>query len=133
MRRYEKGKVKGKRLFVGVDLHRLRWQVTERTEEVEFFNGSITGGGEAGRKRREGYRGWKITLGYEAGYFGFWLYDKLMEYGAECIVTPPSLVPGEYGNRVKTDRRDNRKLAEYLAKGMLKRGWVPTPEEWGHR
>jgi transposase len=133
MKRYGAGKDKGKSLYVGVDLHRLRWQVTERAEEGELFSGSIPGCWEALRKRLERYRGWKITVVYEAGYFGFWLYDKLLEYGAECIVTPPSLIPGEYGNRVKTDRRDSRKLAEYVAKGLLKRVWVPTPEERGHR
>jgi transposase len=74
-----------------------------------------------------------IRFVYEAGYFGFWLHDHLEEYGAECIVTPPSLIPQEYGNRVKTDRRDSRKLAYFLAKGMLKRVWVPTQEERYHR
>nr|NIO16066.1 transposase [Deltaproteobacteria bacterium] len=54
-------------------------------------------------------------------------------YGADCIVTPPSLLPQEYGNRVKTDRRDSRKLAYLLAKGMLRRVWVPTLEERYHR
>jgi transposase len=48
-------------------------------------------------------------------------------------VTPPSLVPQEYGNRVKTDRRDSRKLAHLLAKGLLKRVWVPSEEELYHR
>jgi hypothetical protein len=43
-----------------------------------------------------------------------------------CLVTPPSLVPQEYGNRVKTDRRDSRKLAHLLAKGLLKRVWYPV-------
>jgi transposase len=70
---------------------------------------------------------------YEAGYFGFWLHDLLVEHGAECVVTPPSLLPMEYGNKVKTDRRDSRKLAQLLANGMLKRVWVPSPEERFHR
>ena len=39
------------------------------------------------------------------------------EAGIDCLVTPPSLLPIEYGNRVKTDRRDSRKLAHLLAKG----------------
>ena len=39
----------------------------------------------------------------------------------------------EYGNRVKTDRQDSRKLAPLLAKGMLKRAWVPNEEELYHR
>jgi transposase len=34
---------------------------------------------------------------------------------------------------VKTDRRDSRKLAYLLSKGMLKRVWVPSEEECYHR
>ncbi len=70
---------------------------------------------------------------YEAGYFGFRLHDRLVDQGVSCIVTPPSLIPSEYGNRVKTDRRDSSKLAHLLAKGMLKRVWVPSEEELYHR
>ena len=52
-----------------------------------------------------------------------------MDHGIPCIVTPPILVAQEYGNRVKTDRRDSRKLAHLLAKRLLKRVWVPSEEE----
>ena len=79
------------------------------------------------------YGGCLIHVVYEAGYFGFWLYDRVVGYGADCTVTPPSLLPQEYGNRVKTDRRDSRKLAYLLSKGMLKRVWVPSVEERYHR
>jgi transposase len=70
---------------------------------------------------------------YEVGHFGFRLHDRLVAHGIPCLVTPPSLVPQEYGNRVKTDRRDSCKLAHLLSKGMLKRGWVPSEEELYHR
>jgi len=70
---------------------------------------------------------------YEAGYFGFRLHDRLVAHGIPYLVTPPSLVPQEYGNRVKTDCRDSSKLAHLLAKGMLKRVWVPSEEELYHR
>ena len=43
------------------------------------------------------------------------------------------MIPQEYGNKVKTDRRDSLKLAHFLAKGMLKRVWVPTEKERYHR
>jgi len=62
---------------------------------------------------------------YEAGYFGFWLHDLLVEYGAECVVTPPSLLDRVRETRVKTDRRDSRKLAQFSGQGNLKRVWVP--------
>jgi nucleoside-diphosphate-sugar epimerase len=122
MRRYKQITVKGKSLFVGIDLHQLQWHVTIRTEDVELFSGSIPGNWEALRKLLDRYPGSVLHTVYEAGYFGFWLHDHLVEYGAQCVVTPPSLLPIEYGNKVKTDRRDSRKLAQLLAKGMLKRG-----------
>ena len=80
-----------------------------------------------------GTPGTELHTVYEAGYFGYWLHDKLVEFGAQCVVTPPSLLPIEYGNKVKTDPRDSRKLAQLLARGMLKRVWVPSAEERFHR
>jgi transposase len=140
MKRYKEQNTKAKRgeegkprLYVGIDLHRLTWHVTVRTEDVELFSGGLPGRWEALRKLFERYRSYRISVVYEAGYFGFWLHDRITAYGAECIVTPPSLIPQEYGNRVKTDRRDSRKLAYFLAKGLLKRVWVPSEEERYHR
>jgi transposase len=43
----------------------------------------------------------------EAGPFGFWLLDRLVQDDIEAIVVPPSLIPVESGNKVKTDKRDN--------------------------
>ncbi len=129
MKRYKRVQEKSKRMFVGIDMHRLQWHITVRTEDVELFCGSIPGQWEALRKLLERYRGYELEAVYEAGYFGYWLHDLLVANGIACIVTPPSLVPQEYGNRVKTDRRDSRKLAHLLAKGLLKRVWVPSPEE----
>ena len=120
-------------LFVGIDLHKHRWHINIRTGDTEVFSCSIPGQWAALRRVLDRYKEYRIHAVYEAGYFGFWLYDRLMEYGVDCVVTPPSLVPKEYGNRVKTDRRDSRKLAHLLAKGLLKRVWVPREEERFHR
>jgi transposase len=114
-------------------MHKLKWHVTARTADFELFSGSIPGKWEALQRILERYKGHQVNTVYEAGYFGFWLHDDLVKYGAECIVTPPSLIPQEYGNKVKTDRGDSRKLAHFLAKGMLKRVWVPTEKERYHR
>jgi transposase len=84
--------------------------------------------------RRRGAYGASANLrGNEAGYFGFRVHDRLVAHGIPYIVTPPRLVPQEYGNRVKADLRDSRKLAHLLAKGLLKRLWVPREEELSHR
>ncbi len=114
-------------------MHNRAWHLAIRTAYVELFSGSIPGTWEALRSLLERYKGHPLEAVYEAGYSGFWLHDRLRAYGAGCAVTPPSLVPWESGNRVKTDKRDSRKLALLLAKEMLKRVAVPTERELQHR
>ncbi len=133
MRRSKHQMTSGEDLFIGIDLHKHRWHVTIRTFDVEVFSASIPGTWEALQRVLARYHGHPRQAVYEAGYFGFRLHDRLVDHGIPCIVTPPSLVPQEYGNRVKTDRRDSRKLAHLLAKGLLKRVWVPSEEELYHR
>jgi transposase len=133
MKRQEKALEPGEALFIGVDLHKERWQVTIRTTDVELWSGSIPGQWESFQLVLHRYRRSTIQVVYEAGYFGFWLHDRLTEHGVECLVTPPNLVPQESGNRVKTDRKDSRKLVHLLAKGLLKRIFVPGKMECYHR
>jgi len=133
MRKYTRRRGKQGAIYVGVDLHQRSWHVTIIAEEEDLFSGGIPPRWEALRPLLERYPGARVHVAYEAGYFGFWLYDEVKAYGAECTVTPPTLLPMEYGNRVKTDRRDSRKLAYLLSKGMLKRVWVPSPQERYHR
>jgi transposase len=75
----------------------------------------------------------KVKVAYEAGPCGFWLYDRLTEGGIEAIVVPPSLIPIESGNKVKTDKRDSRKLAKLLESNMLKRVYVLSEEDRADR
>jgi len=131
---YKKDEFKGKDIFVGIDVHKRTWHVTILTEEgQELFNQGIRADWYNLRKLFDRYRGSRIHVVYEAGYYGYWLHDLIVEHGCECIVTPPSLIPQEYGNLVKTDKRDSRKLAFLLARGLLKRVYVPTQEERYHR
>ncbi len=66
---------------------------------------------------------------HEAGPSGFGLARHLRKAGLECDVVAPGLVPKCVGNRVKTDRRDARKLALLYQGGMLTPVWVPSPEQ----
>ncbi len=69
-----------------------------------------------------------VSCCYEAGPIGFGLYRYLVERGIECRVVAPGLVPSRPGDRIKTDKRDARKLALLLAGGLLEPIWVPSPE-----
>jgi len=123
----------GKNVFIGMDVHKESWHVSARIDGEEVFHGNMPSAYGSLQKLLERFKDCTIKVAYEAGPCGFWLYDKLIADGIETIVVPPSLIPLESGNRVKTDKRDSRKLAQLLEKGMLKRVHVLSEEERLHR
>src|SRR6266540_498945 len=66
---------------------------------------------------------------YEAGPTGYDLHRLLTSLGVPCEVVAPSLIPKDPGDRVKTDRRDCRRLARLHRAGELVPIRVPTVEE----
>lgn len=69
--------------------------------------------------------GQALKVCYEAGPTGFGLCRRLRKASIDCIVVAPSLVPGKPGDRVKTDRRDAKRLAHFLRSGDLTEVHVP--------
>jgi len=70
-----------------------------------------------------------VVATYEAGFCGFELYRQLVDMGVACLVAAPGLIPRKPGDRVKTDRRDARKLAKDLRNDELTGVFVPTRED----
>jgi transposase len=66
---------------------------------------------------------------YEAGPIGYELHRLLTSMGVACQVVAPSLIPTAPGDRVKTDRRDCKRLARLHRAGELVSIRVPTPAE----
>lgn len=66
----------------------------------------------------------ELRFVYEAGFSGFHLYRQLEAAGYSCTVTPPNRVPS-CNDKVKTDKRDAQKLAQYHAGKLLKEVFVP--------
>ena len=66
---------------------------------------------------------------YEAGPCGYALQRQMTTAHVSCQVIAPALVPRKPGERVKTNRRDARKLVELLRAGLLTEVRPPTPEE----
>ena len=121
--------VRGKEVYIGVDVHKESWHVTARTEGEEVFHGGIPSQYHALRRLLDRFKDRRIKVAYEAGPCGFWLHDNLSRDGIEVLVVPPSLIPIESGNKVKTDKRDSRKLAKLLESNLLKRVYVLTEED----
>jgi transposase len=134
-RGYQEKKIlaRGKDIYIGIDVHKDSWHVTIRAEGEELLTASMQSSYHALGKLLQRFEACKIRVAYEAGPCGFWLYDRLIADGIDTIVVPPSLVPTESGNRVKTDKRDSRKLARLLESNMLKSIHVFTEEERAQR
>jgi transposase len=66
---------------------------------------------------------------YEAGPTGYDLHRLLTALRVRGDVVAPSLVPKGAGDRVKTDRRDARRLAGLHRAGELTAIAVPTPAQ----
>jgi len=71
----------------------------------------------------------ELAVCYEAGPCGYALQRQLTGAGVDCTVVAPSLIPVKPGDRVKTDRRDARHLAQCLRAGTLTAVRPPTPAE----
>jgi transposase len=70
-----------------------------------------------------------IRVFYEAGPCGYALQRQMGTSRVSCDVVAPTLIPRKPGERVKTDRRDSRKLAELGRAGLLTAVQPPTPED----
>jgi transposase len=71
----------------------------------------------------------RLAACYEAGPTGYELERLLKRLQVRCDVVAPSLIPRAPGDRVKTDRRDCRRLARLHRAGELVVIRVPSPEE----
>jgi transposase len=74
-----------------------------------------------------------LLVCYEAGPTGFGLARHLRGLHVACEVIAPGLIPQKAADRVKTDRRDARKLAEDLRAGSLTAVHLPTLDEEAFR
>ena len=71
----------------------------------------------------------EISIVYEAGPTGFVLARRLQQLGYHCIIVGPSEVPSKAGDKVKTDKRDARKLARLHRAGELTAIHIPESKD----
>jgi len=121
-------------LFVGLDVHKetiaVAYAPEGRDAEVHSLGSIGTRQCDIDKLLRKLVsKGARLVFAYEAGPCGYWLHRYLQKKGFECDVIAPSLIPKKPGDRVKTDRRDARQLAERLRSGDLTSVYVPCIED----
>ena len=75
------------------------------------------------------YDDYSIECGYEAGCLGYTLYNQLTNAGINCVILAPTTMLTTQGQRVKTDKRDARLIAQCLCYGGYHPVYIPTGED----
>jgi len=119
--------------YVGLDVHKktiqvamllpdspkaVEWQELHTPEAVRRLARRL-------RRRAPG----EIQVCYEAGPTGYGTQRRLIENQVPCTVIAPSLIPRRPGERIKTDRRDARKLAEMFRADLLTEVHPPNEQD----
>lgn len=119
--------------WVGIDAHKKshqvavledgtwrEWQIANESKAIRRMARELV-------KRAPG----EVRCCYEAGPTGYALKREMEAAAPElvCDVIAPSLIPVKAGERVKTDRRDARKLAKYLEAGLLTEVHPPSERD----
>lgn len=115
-------------LYVGIDVHKKRWQVAVLCQGVVLGNVSMEANCDVLIRHLRGrYGEAHYHCVYEAGPCGFALCRSLWTAGFECRVVNPADIPDtDRERRSKTDVVDARKLAQHLAAGLLHGVHVPS-------
>jgi transposase len=119
--------------YVGIDAHKRELHVAmligAAAEPVTWTVANEPKAIDRLRRKLEREAPGRVQVCYEAGPCGYALQRQLTGGRISCIVIAPALMPRRPGDRVKTDKRDARKLAELLRAGLLTEVRPPTPAE----
>ena len=120
----------GEHIYVGVDVHKATYTVTCVCQRQIVKTATVPA--EPARLAESVSRwfpGARLSSAYEAGFSGFVLHRARTTAGITNLVVNPASVAVAANDRVKTDRRDSKRLAIDLADGRLRGIAVPTEAE----
>lgn len=119
--------------YVGIDAHKkdlfMAMLVGRQVTAVSWKTPNEPGAVRRLLKKLEREAPGPVRVFYEAGPCGYALQRSLTTPRVRCDVIAPALIPRKPGERVKTNRRDARKLAELGRAGLLTTVQPPTPGE----
>jgi transposase len=126
-----------KKVYIGLDTHKssISMAIALPGKEEAGYYGKISGSSpnveRILRRVMKQYNVSKsdIIISYEAGPCGFVLARRLVQLGFDVIVAAPSLMPQKPGVKVKTDKRDAKKIAELLRDGQLTAVHIPDEKD----
>jgi len=120
----------GERIDVGIDVHKETYTVTCLCQRQMVKTATVPADPvRLAESLPRWFPGARLFSAYEAGFSGCVLHRVLTTAGITNIVVNPASVAVAANDKVKTDRRDAKKLARDLADGRLRAIYVPTAAE----
>jgi transposase len=122
-------------VYIGLDVHQADIVIGVADSGGVFVYGKCSSGIRCFVKtlrkllKKYGYKQEQLRICYEAGPCGFVLARHLLRMGYAVQVMAPSLIPKRSGERIKTDRRDAKKLARLYRAGELTPVHIPDAED----
>src|SRR5215211_420249 len=114
--------------YVGIDLHRRRSVIVRLTPEGEVLETIRIDNDPVALSLALAKAGPDPEVVLEATYGWYWAADLLQACGANVHLAHPLGVKMFGYQRVKTDARDSRNLAELLRMGRLPEAWLAPPQ-----
>lgn len=109
-------------MLIGTATEPITWTVANEPKAIERLHRKF-------ERKFEREAPAAVRVCYEAGPCGYALQRQLTKDAVTCVVIAPALMPRKPGDRVKTDKRDARKLAALLRAGLLTEVRPPTPAD----
>ncbi|MCP5091006.1 MAG: IS110 family transposase [Gammaproteobacteria bacterium] len=124
-------------IYIGLDVHKssisIAYAAADGSDPV--FYGKTAGSNLSAERalaklrKKLGVEKEDLRICYEAGPTGFILVRRLIQLNYDCIVIAPSKIPQKPGDKVKTDKKDARKLARLLRAGELEPIHIPSVDD----
>jgi|SRR3990167_3259729 len=120
----------GKEVYAGMDVHKKTYSITVICEGEIVKRDTMRADPEGvARYLSRHFEGGKLHSAYEAGFCGLGLHRILIASGIDNIVVNPASIEVAANDKVKTDKRDSKKIAEQLSRKTLVGIYIPTEEE----
>jgi transposase len=125
----------GKKVYIGIDVHKETYAVTCICDQIIVKKSTVPADpAEVARSFLRWFKGAKIFTAYEAGFSGFGLHRELDSHeGIKSIVVNAASIEVAANDKVKTDLRDSKKIAEQLSVHRLRGIYIPTEKEEARR
>lgn len=119
-----------KDVYIGIDVHKKSYSVycICNREKVKSWSMSASPANLIEQLKRY-FVGARIHTVYEAGFSGYALHRMLLDAGINSMVVNPGSIETASRDKVKTDKRDAKKMAEQLSDNRLKSIYIPSEEE----